>query len=595
MPEHNGPAWGPARRGGNTVFRLWAPACERLSLALGHRTLAMSPCGEGWFEVETEGRPFGEAYGFILEDGHVVTDPASRMQSLDVDDLAVLTDPDSYAWQNESWRGRPWHETVIHEIHIGTFTPEGTFLAAIGELPRLAALGITAIELMPVAHFPGRRGWGYDGVLLYAPHSAYGRPDDLKALVDAAHGLGLMVFLDVVYNHFGPEGNYLSRYAPDFFCDEKHTPWGRAIDYEQPAVRRYFIDNVLYWLGEFRFDGLRFDAVDRIADGSDKHILEEISEAVKPLAAGREIHLIVENPNSGTDMLAAGHYVADWNDDFHHVIHRIVTGEDTGHYEKFRANPHQKLRLILAEGYLHPGTATIGENLPPPASLRPISFIHFLQNHDQAGNRALGERLHMLIDPARYRALMTLLLLSPQIPLTFMGEDFLSDRTFHYFSDYSPDIAAKIRTGRPAQAAQFGSFHHGISASDIADPGAPATFMRSQINHGNRPAGADAWTAFMRELLATRRRHIMPLLPHARGYSGTVIEGGEGSVFIDWTLGDTVLHLRANLSDREIPAGTLTGTRISGSCEAGGVLGPWEVAFFTSPLPEPANRPSTPQ
>lgn len=541
-------AWGPALVAGGTRFRLWAPGQSEVKLRLsGDHPMTRSE--DGWFDVFIDHQPFGEAYGFVLEDGRVVADPAARRQLTDVHGLSVLTNPEGYRWVNTDWRGRPWHDTIVHEIHIGAFTPEGTFAAAAEKLEHLAEIGITAVELMPLAHFPGLRGWGYDGVLHYAPHNAYGSPDDLKAFVDRAHGLGMMVFLDVVYNHFGPEGNYLGLYAPEFFRHGKKNDWGDQIDFSRQAVRRYFIDNAVFWLKEYHLDGLRLDAVDAIKDDTKPHILEEISSAVDHGFSDRQVHLMIENPPNGTDLLTEKLFIADWNDGFHHVVRRIATGEQTGIFEKFAPQPFDKLRKIMAEGYLEPGEPIVGTELPPSEVLPPTAFIHFLQNHDQVGNRAMGDRLHMTADDETYRALTAMLLLSPQVPLLFMGDSYRDDRPFHFFSDYTGDLAQSIRDNRPPQAENFGGYPEGKSEADIPDPNAETTFSGSKLDWAKaEETQGKEWSALMQQLIDIRREKIIPHLPKAGGYSGRVIPSPEECVFVDWTIGDVVLQLRLNLS-----------------------------------------------
>lgn len=548
-------AWGPALVAGGTRFRLWAPGQTEVKLRLsGDHPMTRSP--DGWFDVFIDSQPFGEAYGFVLDDGRVVADPASRQQMTDVHGLSVLTDPEGYSWVHKDWRGRPWHETLVHEIHIGTFTQEGTFVAAAEKLEHLADIGITAVELMPLAHFPGSRGWGYDGVLHYAPHNAYGSPDDLKAFVDKAHRLGLMVFLDVVYNHFGPEGNYLGLYAPEFFRHGEKNDWGAQIDFGRQAVRRYFIDNAVFWLKEYHLDGLRLDAVDAIKDNTKPHILEEISSAVDRNISDRQVHLMIENPPNGTDLLTEQLFIADWNDGFHHVVRRIATGENTGIFEKFAEQPFDKLRKIMAVGYLEPGEPIVASELPPTECLPPTAFIHFLQNHDQVGNRAIGDRLHTTADDETYRALTAMLLLAPQVPLTFMGDTYREESPFHFFSDYTGDLARSIRENRPPQAENFGGYPVGKSEQDIPDPNAESTFRESKLDwaKADEPQGKD-WAAFVQRLIKIRRDKIIPHLPKAGGYSGKVKPAPDGCVFVDWTIGDAVLQLRLNLSDKAVSLG----------------------------------------
>jgi malto-oligosyltrehalose trehalohydrolase len=567
QPVTNERCWGPQPLpDGRFLFQLWAPAERSVSLRLNGIDSPMIMSGGGWHLLEISA-DYGDAYAFILDDDRLVGDPASRQQAGALDGPSLLTDPKSYVWRDAAWTGRPWEETVVYEVHVGTFTEEGTFRAAVGKLQQLAELGFTAIELMPVAHFPGKRGWGYDGVLQFAPHTAYGTPDEFKAFVDAAHGVGMMVFLDVVYNHFGPEGNYLGQYAPGFFRQGASTPWGDAIAYERPEVRAYFVENVLYWLGEFRLDGLRFDAIDQIEDGSDIHILEQIARTVREHIAGRHVHLITENPANGTDLLTeqpgGRFYQADWNDDFHHAIHVAVTGEDAGYYEAFKDHTWYKVKHTMAHGYLKPGKSVFTDNPPPTESLPPTAFIHFIQNHDQVGNRALGDRLHLRIDRHLYRALTEMLLLSPQIPLLFMGDDHLSLRQFSYFADYSGDIAEAVRTNRPKEAAKFGGVPEGTSAVDIPDPNDAGTFSRSKLDWDEAETeGGRAWAEHLRHLIALRRDKIVPLLNGARGYAGQVIDAPEKCIFIDWVLGETTLQLRANFSQRDVPLPTGFGDRI---------------------------------
>ncbi|WP_333674676.1 malto-oligosyltrehalose trehalohydrolase [Agrobacterium tumefaciens] len=516
----------------------------------------MARFDDGWHSIETSAR-YGSEYAFVLGNGRLVGDPASRQQAGEIDGPSILTDPDSYHWRNADWCGRPWEETIVYEIHIGTFTEQGTFQAAIRKLPRLAELGFTAIEIMPLAHFPGERGWGYDGVLQFAPHSSYGRPDDLKALIDAAHGLGMMVFLDVVYNHFGPEGNYLSLYAPAFFHRGASTPWGDAIAYEKREVRAYFIENALYWLHDFKLDGLRFDAIDHIKDGSSVHILEQIAQTVRKEIVGRQVHLMTENPANGTDLMVdqpGGRlYQADWNDDFHHAVHVGITGESCGYYGAFKNDTWDMIRHAMAKGYLNPGKPIISDDPPPAESLPPTAYIHFLQNHDQVGNRALGDRLHRGIDYHVYRALIEMLLLSPQIPLLFMGDDHRSLQPFYFFADYDGDIAEAVRANRPGEAANFGGFPGGSSEADIPDPNDYDTFLRSKLDWREAETeGGREWATHLQYLIRLRREKIIPLLADAKGFAGKVVSAPERCVFIDWKFGGVTLQLRANFSTQHI-------------------------------------------
>jgi len=587
-------AWGPILHDdGSASFRLWAPALRELSLRIDGQVLAMERNIEGWFETLVETKTVGTPYGFVLPDGRIVSDPASRQQATDVSGLSILGDPHSYRWQNRDWKGRPWEETIIYEIHIGTFTREGTFRSAISKLEQLASVGITTVEIMTLAQFPGGRGWGYDGVLHYAPHNAYGLPDDFKAFVDAAHGHGLMVFLDVVYNHFGPEGNFLADYAPDFFHSDNPTPWGPRIAFERDPVRRYFLDNVVYWLREFRVDGLRFDAIDQIDDSSPLHILEEIPETAHAAIGNRRLHLITENPANGAELIAdrAGGgrlYTADWNDDFHHVLHVIVTGENQGYYAPFREHPWEKLRRAMATGYLRQGKHILGDRRVLTEALSPTAFVHFLQNHDQVGNRALGNRLHTMVDERALRVLTEILFLSPQIPLLFMGDDHLSSKPFRFFSDYQGDLAAAIRESRPKEAENFGGLPEGMRVSDIPDPSAAETFLQCKLDWQEiSDEGRREWSDWLRRLIGFRRDHIVPPLFHARGYAGSIVTAPERCLFVDWRFVDVVLHMRANLSEEDVICDRSASETIYPSeqrTESG--LPPWSATLFMTRLSE---------
>ncbi|HVY14621.1 MAG TPA: alpha-amylase family glycosyl hydrolase, partial [Rhodopila sp.] len=339
---------------------------------------------DGWHVADVPDAGPGTLYRFVLPDGLSVPDPASRFQPQDVHGPSEVVDPDHYVWNDASWHGRPWHEAVIYELHIGAFTPEGTFRAAIGRLDHLQVLGVTAIEIMPVADFPGTRNWGYDGVLLYAPDAAYGTPDDLRALVDAAHARGIMVLLDVVYNHFGPDGNYLGAYAPHFFTDRHQTPWGAGLHFETKPVRDFIIGNAAYWLTDFHLDGLRFDAVHAIQDDSERHILVEMAERLRALPLSHPVHLILENEQNQAKLLERGLYSAQWNDDAHHVLHVAATGEADGYYAAYRPETG-RLGRTLAEGFGFQGEMMEYRGHPrgePSGHLPPEAFVAFIQNHD---------------------------------------------------------------------------------------------------------------------------------------------------------------------------------------------------------------------
>ena len=396
-------------------------------------------------------------------------DPASRYQPEDVHGPSEVVDPAAFAWTDLEWQGRPWKEAVLYEMHIGAFTPEGTFGAAVTKLDYLLELGVTAIEIMPVGDFPGRRDWGYDGALSYAPDASYGRPEELKALVDAAHARGLMVLLDVVYNHFGPEGSFLKAIAPQFFTERYKTPWGEAINMDGDGsgpVREYFIHNALYWIEEFHFDGLRFDAVHAILDDSPRHLLEELAERVRSAFPGDHVHLILENEENQASRLARDStgrprwYTAQWNDDLHHVLHVAVTGELAGYYGDYIGRP-EKLGRALAEGFAFQGEVMPYRGGPrgePSGALPPTAFVAFAQNHDQVGNRAFGDRLSAIASPEAVRAVGAVYLLLPQIPMLFMGEEWGAAQPFPFFCDFGPDLAQAVRKGRREEFARFPEF-----------------------------------------------------------------------------------------------------------------------------------------
>ena len=552
------------------LFRLWAPGLDKLRIELAGDVRQMAAKGDGWFELAAGGVAHGTAYRYLLPDGLAVPDPAARAQAGDVHGPSLLVDPAPHEWRHPEWRGRPWEEAVIYEMHVGTFTPQGTFAAAARRLPYLAELGVTAIELMPVAQFAGRRGWGYDGVLLYAPHNAYGSPEELKRFVDAAHGLGLMVLLDVVYNHFGPDGNYLHAYAPEFFHRRRSTPWGDAIAYERPPVRRFFVDNALYWLDEFRFDGLRLDAIDNIVDDrSDEELLVEIACRVRSEITDRHLHLTTEDNRNITRLHErdeAGRvvlYTAEWNDDFHNVAHVAATGEAEGYYEDFAGDPWPMLGRALAEGYVYQGeTSAHSGGRPrgePSAHLPPIAFVDFLQNHDQIGNRPAGERLTALAPPRTLELFRAMLLLSPHVPLLFMGEEYGETAPFLFFTDFTGALADAVREGRRREFAHFSGF----GGQSVPDPNALSTFEASRLDwdKGER----QPWRGVFQEtrrLLALRRRFVVPMLAGTGGNAGTVLHADDGAIAVDWRLAGGRLSLRANFSTAEKAVAAADGTVI---------------------------------
>ena len=577
---------------GGVSFRMWAPAAASVHLldvaARGRAAVPMHQAEHGWWEMTLAHAGAGFLYRFRIDNELQIPDPGSHFQPQDVEGPSEVIDHD-YAWQCTDWRGRPWAEAVILELHVGTFTPGGTFRSAIERLDDIAATGITAIELMPLADFPGKRNWGYDGVLTYAPECAYGRPDDLRAFIDAAHARGLMVFLDVVYNHFGPEGNYLSGYAPNFFTSHHHTPWGDAIDYRVPQVRAFAIDNVLHWLTHYRFDGLRLDAVHAINEPGDPPILQEISRAVGGFSAetGRQIHLVLENEENDASKLdpaperAAGKYRAQWNDDYHHAWHVLLTGETGGYYEDFKTHPRRKIARALANGFIYQGEPSehrSGEPRgQPSAHLPPTAFINFLQNHDQIGNRAYGERLTSLAAPEAIAAGLAVTLLAPSPPMLFMGEEWGTKQPFPFFCDFTGDLADAIRRGRMSEfKAQFANL---AESNPPPDPLSEATFRSAVLDWDERAREPFATRlSLVRELLAVRASQIVPLIPQFAGDCAETAENGD-VIAVTWRAGsDGTLTLLANLADSaaDAPAGLAGGRAIWGG-DVPGRLAPWSV------------------
>jgi maltooligosyltrehalose trehalohydrolase len=586
-PGRFGPRLEP---GGGVTFRLWAPAARGVELILGNARTAMAAVADGWFELTApEARP-GDFYRFRIDDEIDVPDPASAFQPQDAHGPSEVIDHD-YAWQTSNWRGRPWHEAVVLELHVGCFTPAGSFRGVIGRLDDLVRAGITAIELMPVADFPGRWNWGYDGVLIYAPDSSYGRPAELKALIDAAHQRGLMVLLDVVYNHFGPDGNYLARYAPGFFSAAHDTPWGAAIDYRVPQVRAFAIGNALHWLSCYRFDGLRLDAVHAIVEPGEPSLLEDLSSAVGAFAAasGRKIHLVLENDDNCASLLdpltdpPAGKYRAQWNDDYHHAWHVLLSGETGGYYGDYQP-PGPLLAKVLSSGFGYQGeqsgyrnNARRGES---SKHLPNTAFVNFLQNHDQIGNRARGERLTALAPARALEAALAVTLLAPMPPLLFMGEEWGANEPFPFFCDFGGELAEAVRRGRRTE---FAAAYANLSARDPPpDALAESTFRAAMLDWTARklPPHRDRLNLVTR-LLTARHAHLSPRLAGGQQLNAHA-EWDNGLLTARWLLGDgSTLILAANLTgdDRPRPSAALTGRSIWGG-DMGARLPPWSVFWL---------------
>ena len=538
-------------------FRLWAPDCDVVAVRLnGRENVAMQLGEDGIFEALASCGE-GTRYKYQITPDLAVPDPASRGQSGDVHDDSLVIDP-HYAWRHEDWKGRPWHETVVYELHPGAI---GGFAGISEQLERLAKLGVTAVELMPIADFPGRHNWGYDGVLPYAPDAAYGTPDELKALIDRAHGLGLQVFLDVVYNHFGPDGNYLSSYASTFFDERIHTPWGAAINFQLAPVRRFFIENAIYWLRDYRFDGLRFDAVHSIKNDE---FLADMAGEIRETFPDRHIHLILENENNEAALLntTSDHrkFDAQWTDDWHHCLHVLLTGEEEGYYEDFQ-NPAAQLARCLSEGFAYQGDPSTHAGGKPRGSpsghLPPTAFVICLQNHDQIGNRAMGERLSVLAAPQAIPPAVALLLLTPQIPMIFMGDEWGETRPFLFFTDHHDQLADAVREGRRKEFAHFEAFTDPAKRAKIPDPNDRSTFEMSVPNPPEDLAQNRLYE-FYHKCLLTRMTKVAPHLPGAKAISATGL--GHLGVRAQWQLGNgSVLTVAVNFGGEPLPAETGKG------------------------------------
>ena len=552
--------FGPLISDAGVTFRLWAPAAREVVLLLdGPAPInqIMTRTGD-WFETHVADAHAGTRYRFRIDGELDIPDPISHFQPDDITGPSEVIDHSLHRWQCADWKGLPWERAVFLETHVGTFTADGTYRAMMAKLDHLAETGITALELMPLADFPGRWNWGYDGVLPFAPDSTYGTPDDLKALIDAAHAREIMVFLDVVYNHFGPEGNYLGRLAPQFFA-EAHTPWGVAIDYRVPEVRAYVIENALHWLRDYRFDGLRLDAVHAIVDPGEPHILTDLAQAVNDLAAegGRHIHLVLENDDNAAPFLAPemtvsnGFYRAQWNDDYHHAWHVLLTGESRGYYRDYQ-DVATHIERALAEGFSYQGDASAhrGGQLRGArcGTLPRADFVNFIQNHDQIGNRPFGERLSMLVKPEPLEAALAVLMLQPSPPLMFMGDEWGATEPFRFFCDFKGDLGEAVRQGRKTEFADW----HAAAGDGIPDPLAETTKDTAVLDwdalakspHKER-------LALVRALLKARRDHIEPLLPAMIGEGEAHLRAG--LLTARWRSGGKTLILLANLSESARP------------------------------------------
>lgn len=581
-------------------FRLWAPSARKVELILleqaGKTTFEMQAEADGWYQHLAQVAGHGTLYQFRIDDEINVPDPASRHQPQDAHGPSRVVDLSQLSEKDANWKGRPWEEAVLYELHVGTFTPEGTYQGVKNKLDYLVDLGVTAIELMPVADFPGQRNWGYDGVLPFAPDSAYGTPDDLKDLIETAHRKGLMVFLDVVYNHFGPDGNYLHVYAKPFFTEHYNTPWGAALNFEgQKEVRQFFIQNALYWLNEYHFDGLRFDAVHAIYDDSETHFLHDLSKVIREnVERDRHVHLVLENDDNASRFITGETpqgFDAQWNDDFHHAAHVIATGEHGGYYEDYSEHFSAKSAVAhfarcLSQGFAYQGEASpYRENAirgEKSAHLPVTAFVNFLQNHDQIGNRAFGDRLNETANPDGLKALLACLLLSPGVPMLYMGQEWETKKPFQFFCDFKGELAGLVTEGRRKEFAKFPEFARPENRERIPDPSAVSTFENSKLDWSeqNNPKHAE-WLAFYKHLLSVRKAKVLPLIAmmvsgdkNTHRYEVFATSG----IQVQWQLSDgRRLRLTANLGERALtaPQGILDNLHSEGH----------ELIYNSEPLP----------
>lgn len=533
--------WGVTQDDDTTwTMATWAPDAGQVEIQVADAVTALERLADGWFRgsmVASSGDPYT-----LRIDGVDCIDPAARQLSGGVAGPALLTPRPVLT--PRKMVPRAWDEAALLEIHIGTFTREGTFAAAALRMDDLASLGITAIEIMPVAAFSGARGWGYDGVFPYAVHPAYGTPQDLADLVGAVQSAGMIAILDVVYNHFGPEGGSLQTVAPGFFNHDRRTPWGPAIDYTKPQVRKFLMDNALMWARDFGFDGFRLDAVHQIVDPSQMHLLDEMAHALRTALPDRPVHLIAEDDRNLPTARGRGTITANWNDDYHHAVHCLLTGENESYYQSYAHAPMEDLCTALADGHVEQGQPRPGRNDPrgaPSGHLPPTAFVNSNQTHDQVGNRAKGERLLTLANPEAVRIAHAMLLCAPAVPMLFMGEEQGARAPFLFFADFKGELGEAIRRGRAAEFAGFSQF-----GGDVPDPLSPETFAASRP-YDSPDADAEVWRALTRKCLTFRARDVVPLLTSGRDGPAQVKKTGARTLHALWRFSGGSLEMVAHL------------------------------------------------
>jgi maltooligosyltrehalose trehalohydrolase len=536
------PSLGAWPEGEGTRFRVWAPLARTVEVIVeGRANHALEKAADGTFGDLVPGVGAGDRYRYRVDDKGPYPDPASRFQPEGIHGPSEVVDAGRFDWSDASWRGISLDELVIYELHVGTFTPAGSFAATADYLPRLTDLGMTALELMPVGDFPGQRNWGYDGVDLFAPARCYGRPDDLRRLVDSAHRLRLAVLLDVVYNHLGPDGNYLGMYSPYYFSKRHSTAWGAGLNFDgehSAMVRGFFIENALHWIHEYHLDGLRLDATHAIKDKGPRHFLAELSACVAGSVPHRAVHLIAEDHRNLAAMLkpeSRGGWGLDavWADDFHHQVRRHLTGDCEGYYRDFSGSSAD-LAATMRQGWFYCGQHSVYHNQPrgtDPGDLPPRQLVWSLQNHDQIGNRALGERLHHQIDLASYRAATALLLCSPPTPLLFMGQEWAASTRFLFFTDHQRELGRRVTEGRRQEFKSFSAFSDPQLRECIPDPQAESTFLMSKLNWAEAEQEPYAATRRLYQALLHLRR-TEPALQTASRTSYAAVACGESGILL---------------------------------------------------------------
>lgn len=526
--------------GGRVVdFRLWAPACTSVQVLLeagpgAPDRIAMVREADGYFSVQSESAGAGTRYRFLLNGGEQgFPDPASRFQPEGPFFASEVIDPVPFQWTDQEWRGPRLEGQVVYEMHIGTFTREGTWGAATAQLEELSRLGISVLEIMPVADFAGEFGWGYDGVDLFAPAHCYGRPDEFRTFVDSAHAVNIGVILDVVYNHLGPDGNYLKKFSPAYFTNRYENDWGDAINFDGPdsgPVREFYITNAEYWIDEYHLDGLRLDATQQIFDSSESHIVREVVSSARNAAAGRRLLIVGENEPQEPKYVRPpeeGGYGLDalWNDDFHHSMVVALTGRYEAYYTDYRGTP-QECISAYKYGYLYQGQEYSWQRKRRGTSsldLDPLRFVVFLENHDQVANSGRGKRLRLLSQPAKFRALTAVLLLSPNMPMLFQGQEFGSTAPFLFFADHDPELAEEVRKGRVEFLSQFRSLSQPEMKKRLTDPADRSVFTRCKLDHGERERNREVY-ALHRDLIALRRNDAcFRIAANRRSLDGAVI------------------------------------------------------------------------